>query len=180
MPLPPPRISKSRRPSPSPISSDMPTANGDHFMAELHPSSPSPTASDMPMANGNHFMAELPAPVNKDVDFAKYFCTYAYLYYQKVMLSDRVRMEAYYNAVFKNPYHFRNKVLSNSNRKPFPFCCLFRSIYIFDLVMCCGWKGCFGRWYWDWNSCNIVCSSWSEEGLCCWSYEDVGPCPWPC
>ncbi|XP_039126042.1 protein arginine N-methyltransferase PRMT10-like [Dioscorea cayenensis subsp. rotundata] len=111
MPLPPPRISKSRRPSPSPISSDMPTANGDHLMAELHPSSPSPTASDMPMANGNHFMAELPAPVNKDVDFAKYFCTYAYLYYQKVMLSDRVRMEAYYNAVFKNSYHFRNKVV---------------------------------------------------------------------
>ncbi|KAJ0977761.1 hypothetical protein J5N97_013235 [Dioscorea zingiberensis] len=51
------------------------------------------------------------APVDKDVDFANYFCTYAFLYHQKEMLSDRVRMDAYFNAVFKNPHHFRNKVV---------------------------------------------------------------------
>ncbi|KAM0944874.1 putative methyltransferase [Dioscorea sansibarensis] len=51
------------------------------------------------------------APLDKDVDFANYFCTYAFLYHQKEMLSDRVRMDAYYNAVFTNPNHFRNKVV---------------------------------------------------------------------
>ncbi|KAM1077960.1 hypothetical protein ACFX15_024580 [Malus domestica] len=52
------------------------------------------------------------APVDKGVDFANYFCTYAFLYHQKEMLSefDRVRMDAYYNAVFKNKHHFHGKV----------------------------------------------------------------------
>lgn len=49
--------------------------------------------------------------VDKDVDFANYFCTYGYLYHQKEMLSDRVRMDAYYNAVFDNAAeHFLGKV----------------------------------------------------------------------
>ncbi|KAI4379448.1 hypothetical protein MLD38_005745 [Melastoma candidum] len=48
--------------------------------------------------------------VDKGVDFAQYFCTYAYLYHQKEMLSDRVRMDAYYNSVFKNKKHFQGKV----------------------------------------------------------------------
>ncbi|XP_020101057.1 protein arginine N-methyltransferase PRMT10 isoform X2 [Ananas comosus] len=51
------------------------------------------------------------AGVDKGVDFANYFCTYAYLYHQKEMLCDRVRMDAYYNAVFRNKHHFRNKVV---------------------------------------------------------------------
>ncbi|KAM0944871.1 putative methyltransferase [Dioscorea sansibarensis] len=75
------------------------------------PSAPSPTASDTPMANGDQFMAEVKASVDKDVDFANYFCTYAFLYHQKEMLSDRVRMDAYYNAVFRNLNHFRDKVV---------------------------------------------------------------------
>ncbi|CAA6666362.1 unnamed protein product [Spirodela intermedia] len=50
--------------------------------------------------------------VDKEVDFANYFCTYGYLYHQKEMLSDRVRMDAYYNAVFDNAAeHFRGKVV---------------------------------------------------------------------
>jgi hypothetical protein len=49
-------------------------------------------------------------PVDKEVDFANYFCTYAYLYHQKEMLCDRVRMDAYHSAVFRNPHHFRGKV----------------------------------------------------------------------
>lgn len=48
-------------------------------------------------------------PVDKGVDFANYFCTYSFLYHQKEMLSDRVRMDAYYNAIFQNPTHFRQK-----------------------------------------------------------------------
>lgn len=48
--------------------------------------------------------------VDKGVDFANYFCTYAFLYHQKEMLSDRVRMDAYYNAIFENKHHFRGKV----------------------------------------------------------------------
>ncbi|KAG0463898.1 hypothetical protein HPP92_019967 [Vanilla planifolia] len=47
--------------------------------------------------------------VDKGVDFANYFCTYAFLYHQKEMLSDRVRMDAYYDAIFKNKQHFAGK-----------------------------------------------------------------------
>lgn len=49
--------------------------------------------------------------VDKGVDFANYFCTYAYLYHQKEMLSDRVRMDAYYKAVFENKHHFQGKTV---------------------------------------------------------------------
>lgn len=49
--------------------------------------------------------------VDKDVDFANYFCTYAFLYHQKEMLSDRVRMDAYFNAVFQNKHHFLGKTV---------------------------------------------------------------------
>ncbi|PSS20903.1 Protein arginine N-methyltransferase [Actinidia chinensis var. chinensis] len=49
--------------------------------------------------------------VDKGVDFANYFCTYAFLYHQKEMLSDRVRMDAYYNAVFGNKHHFTGKTV---------------------------------------------------------------------
>lgn len=49
-------------------------------------------------------------PVDKEVDFANYFCTYAYLYHQKEMLCDRVRMDAYHSAVFRNAPHFQGKV----------------------------------------------------------------------
>ncbi|XP_031389329.1 protein arginine N-methyltransferase PRMT10 [Punica granatum] len=52
-----------------------------------------------------------PAAVDKGVDFANYFCTYAYLYHQKEMLSDRVRMDAYYDAIFKNKHHFIGKTV---------------------------------------------------------------------
>ncbi len=48
--------------------------------------------------------------VDKAADFANYFCTYAFLYHQKEMLSDRVRMDAYYNAIFRNARHFQGKV----------------------------------------------------------------------
>ncbi|KAJ0701792.1 putative methyltransferase [Helianthus annuus] len=50
------------------------------------------------------------ATVDKGVDFANYFCTYAFLYHQKEMLSDRVRMDAYYHSVFNNKRHFIGKV----------------------------------------------------------------------
>ncbi|CAD6340351.1 unnamed protein product [Miscanthus lutarioriparius] len=50
-------------------------------------------------------------PVDKEVDFANYFCTYAYLYHQKEMLCDRVRMDAYHSAVFRNAPHFKGKVV---------------------------------------------------------------------
>ncbi|XAR66936.1 Histone-arginine N-methyltransferase [Bertholletia excelsa] len=49
--------------------------------------------------------------VDKGVDFANYFCTYAFLYHQKEMLCDRVRMDAYYNAVFENKHHFYGKAV---------------------------------------------------------------------
>ncbi|XP_078169977.1 protein arginine methyltransferase 10 [Carex rostrata] len=49
--------------------------------------------------------------VDKGVDFANYFCTYGYLYHQKEMLSDRVRMDAYFHAVSRNKHHFRDKAV---------------------------------------------------------------------
>ncbi|KAB5514228.1 hypothetical protein OIU77_006082 [Salix suchowensis] len=49
--------------------------------------------------------------VDKGVDFAQYFCTYAFLYHQKEMLSDRVRMDAYFNAIFENKHHFKGKTV---------------------------------------------------------------------
>ncbi|KAJ0090403.1 hypothetical protein Patl1_13138 [Pistacia atlantica] len=49
--------------------------------------------------------------VDKGVDFANYFCTYAFLYHQKEMLSDRVRMDAYFNAIFENKHHFQGKTV---------------------------------------------------------------------
>ncbi|KAG6662412.1 protein arginine N-methyltransferase PRMT10-like [Carya illinoinensis] len=49
--------------------------------------------------------------VDKGVDFAQYFCTYAFLYHQKEMLSDRVRMDAYFNSIFQNKHHFQGKTV---------------------------------------------------------------------
>ncbi|KAG9147371.1 hypothetical protein Leryth_019513 [Lithospermum erythrorhizon] len=51
------------------------------------------------------------AAVDKQVDFANYFCTYGFLYHQKEMLSDKVRMDAYYNAIFQNKHHFQGKTV---------------------------------------------------------------------
>lgn len=51
--------------------------------------------------------------VDKAADFANYFCTYGFLYHQKDMLCDRIRMDAYYNAVFENKHHFQGKVLKS-------------------------------------------------------------------
>ncbi|KAI9117554.1 hypothetical protein K1719_011720 [Acacia pycnantha] len=50
-------------------------------------------------------------PVDKGVDYAQYFCTYAFLYHQKDMLSDRVRMDGYFNAIFQNKHHFSGKTV---------------------------------------------------------------------
>lgn len=49
--------------------------------------------------------------VDKAADFANYFCTYAFLYHQKEMLSDRVRMDAYYSSIFRNIRHFVGKTV---------------------------------------------------------------------
>ena len=38
----------------------------------------------------------------KAADFANYFCSYAYLYHQKQMLMDHVRMRAYHSAIMQN------------------------------------------------------------------------------
>ncbi|KAK8500221.1 hypothetical protein V6N12_002326 [Hibiscus sabdariffa] len=61
--------------------------------------------------NGEEDGGSSSGPVDKGADFANYFCTYGFLYHQKEMLSDRVRMDAYYNAVFKNKHHFQGKTV---------------------------------------------------------------------
>ncbi|KUF92759.1 Tartrate-resistant acid phosphatase type 5 [Phytophthora nicotianae] len=44
-------------------------------------------------------------------DFANYFCTYAFIYHQKQMLSDDLRMQSCRDAIFENPNHFKDKVV---------------------------------------------------------------------
>jgi len=48
---------------------------------------------------------------DKAADFANYFCSYAYLYHQKQMLMDHVRMRAYHTAVMANKSLFEGKVV---------------------------------------------------------------------
>jgi protein arginine N-methyltransferase 1 len=47
----------------------------------------------------------------KAADFANYFCSYAYLYHQKQMLMDHVRMRAYHGAIMQNKHLFEGKVI---------------------------------------------------------------------
>ncbi len=47
----------------------------------------------------------------KAADFANYFCSYAYLYHQKQMLMDHVRMKAYHTAIMANKSLFEGKVV---------------------------------------------------------------------
>ena len=44
-------------------------------------------------------------------DFANYFCSYAFLYHQKQMLTDHHRMQSYQSAVLKNKTLFEGKVV---------------------------------------------------------------------
>ena len=74
---------------------------------------PAPRATMNGHANGGGaagVRALAPGKADKGADFANYFCTYAFLYHQKEMLSDRVRMDAYYDSIFKNTRHFEGKV----------------------------------------------------------------------
>ncbi|XP_027338708.1 protein arginine N-methyltransferase PRMT10 [Abrus precatorius] len=61
--------------------------------------------------SANDVACDQSAIVHKGVDYAQYFCTYAFLYHQKEMLSDRVRMDAYFNAIFENKCHFTGKTV---------------------------------------------------------------------
>jgi len=48
---------------------------------------------------------------DKAADFANYFCSYSYLYHQKQMLMDHVRMRAYHSAIMLNRNLFEGKVV---------------------------------------------------------------------
>ena len=48
---------------------------------------------------------------DKAADYANYFCSYAYLYHQKQMLMDHVRMRAYHSSIMLNKDKFRGKVV---------------------------------------------------------------------
>lgn len=47
----------------------------------------------------------------KALDYANYFCSYSYLYHQKQMLMDHVRMRAYHSAIMSNKDLFKGKVV---------------------------------------------------------------------
>lgn len=48
---------------------------------------------------------------DKAADYANYFCSYAYLYHQKQMLMDHVRMRAYHSAIMSNKELFQGKTV---------------------------------------------------------------------
>jgi len=48
---------------------------------------------------------------DKAADYANYFCSYSYLYHQKQMLMDHVRMQAYHSAIMKNQHLFAGKTV---------------------------------------------------------------------
>jgi type I protein arginine methyltransferase len=48
---------------------------------------------------------------DKAADYANYFCSYAYLYHQKQMLMDHVRMKAYHSAIMANKELFQGKTV---------------------------------------------------------------------
>ena len=47
----------------------------------------------------------------KAADYANYFCSYSYLYHQKQMLMDHVRMRSYHSAILQNRELFEGKVV---------------------------------------------------------------------
>lgn len=47
----------------------------------------------------------------KMADYANYFCSYSYLYHQKQMLMDNVRMRAYHSAIMSNKKLFEGKTI---------------------------------------------------------------------
>ena len=61
----------------------------------------------MPPASG----IEVSTDTKQGLDFANYFVSYGYLYHQKDMLQDRGRMEAYRNAILRNPGCFQGKTV---------------------------------------------------------------------
>jgi hypothetical protein len=48
---------------------------------------------------------------DKAADYANYFCSYSYLYHQKQMLMDHVRMRAYHSAIMNNKSLFEGKTV---------------------------------------------------------------------
>lgn len=107
-----------------------------------------------------------PVPVvDKELDFAQYFCTYAFLYHQKEMLSDRVRMDAYYNSVFQNKHHFKGKV--SYLCPPLSMC------FCFSFILVCLVSG--GLLFWTQNKrlklfYLLVSWAWFEQVLVWWGW----------
>eukprot|EP01035_Chromulina_nebulosa_P021290 gene21290-27585_t len=64
---------------------------------------PSTVLDISPIMQGNE--------ADKAADYANYFCSYAYLYHQKQMLMDHVRMRAYHNSIMLNKHLFEGKVV---------------------------------------------------------------------
>jgi len=48
---------------------------------------------------------------DRAADYANYFCSYSYLYHQKQMLMDHVRMRAYHSAIIQNKSLFEGKTV---------------------------------------------------------------------
>ncbi|GMH33416.1 hypothetical protein BSKO_01250 [Bryopsis sp. KO-2023] len=63
------------------------------------------------MTTSNGVAKKLEGEAPESADYAKYFCTYAFLYHQKDMLEDHKRTGAYFNAVLQNKHMFEDRVV---------------------------------------------------------------------
>ncbi|KAF0687366.1 Aste57867_20889 [Aphanomyces stellatus] len=65
----------------------------------------------MSSAPPKDFTPEAKKAWEESSDFANYFCTYGFIYHQKQMLSDTLRMQCYRDAIFENAECFKDKVV---------------------------------------------------------------------
>jgi len=74
-----------------------------YFPMSLNSYTKTPLMDSSPIMQGTE--------ADKAADFANYFCSYAYLYHQKQMLMDHVRMRAYHTSIMANKDLFHGKVV---------------------------------------------------------------------
>ena len=64
-----------------------------------------------PTSNDGSTIMDYTTEEAKALDYANYFCSYSYLYHQKQMLMDHVRMKAYHSSIMNNQELFKGKVV---------------------------------------------------------------------
>lgn len=80
-------------------------------MSEFNNAILTPGGENSPKINDGSAIMDYSTEEAKALDYANYFCSYSYLYHQKQMLMDHVRMKAYHGAIMSNQELFKGKVV---------------------------------------------------------------------